>query len=767
MTKKSNEIEHIETATAPGEPEHHAAEQLLDQHQKADPTKEPGGNGEAPKEASATSSKPGASDDKASPSTDREQAVEPPTKPADAPAVTVAKAGSLNNPGPKARYPAGKRGFSHWVGRGKNAGFELLTNFVATISEEVLVIDGLNRPERSYVLLVGSDQVPSTTVKVSASEFDSMGWIAVELGARAWLAAGQGNKDKARFAIQLHSPAPSLRKIYKHTGWLQRDDGTWVYLHRGGAITANGNDRTQAVELDGVLESFDLPLPVDDKQAKECVRASLHFLDLAPDRVTLPLYAAIWRAPLGNSDFSIHLSGQTGCFKTTIATLAQQHFGARFGDKGLAAWFSTANYMEGLAFLAKDALLFFDDFVPGGKQAERQAARFFRSAGNKSGRGRMRGNASLRKTQYPRCLPGSTGEALPQGHSVQARIYTIDLEKGEVNRDFLTRSQEIARAGASARAMGAYVRWLAADYEGHLDRFQTRVLKLREEATQDDQHGRTPDIVANLAAGLGLFVDFATELGALSAEEGDELRERAWATLLAGAADQTKEQKTEDPVLRYFELIRAALATGKAYVYDETGQGTCANSLGKAPPNPTRWGWTLVGSRSRAQPTRAVNAEKIGWLKEEGGQLHLYLEPHAAYQIASKMARDEDQALGTSKGTLHKRLKERGYLLTREAARQTLTVRRNLEAATRTVLDLDAKRFLAEGPDGKIDTATGRASAEQAPTGCEASATESEEQEGAKREARRKADVLAVRDRLTEKAQDFASRAWDVDEEVQ
>jgi hypothetical protein len=49
----------------------------------------------------------------------------------------------------------------------------------------------------------------------------------------------------------------------------------------------------------------------------------LNFLALAPDRVTFPLLAAVYRAPFGNTDFSMFLVGKSGVFKTALAALCQ------------------------------------------------------------------------------------------------------------------------------------------------------------------------------------------------------------------------------------------------------------------------------------------------------------------------------------------------------------------------------------------------------------------------------------------------------------
>src|SRR6202023_3844663 len=81
---------------------------------------------------------------------------------------------------------------------------------------------------------------------------------------------------------------------------------------------------------------------------------------------------AVWRSILGAADFSLFVYGATGRFKTALASLLQQHFGAGFAANCLpGSWTSTANFNERLAFIAKDTLFVIDDFRPGAAERRR------------------------------------------------------------------------------------------------------------------------------------------------------------------------------------------------------------------------------------------------------------------------------------------------------------------------------------------------------------------------------------------------------------
>jgi hypothetical protein len=64
-----------------------------------------------------------------------------------------------------------------------------------------------------------------------------------------------------------------------------------------------------------------LPDPPEGKELVRAIRASLRLLTLAPDRLTFPMLATVYRAVLGDSDFGVHLSGATGEGKSEIAAL--------------------------------------------------------------------------------------------------------------------------------------------------------------------------------------------------------------------------------------------------------------------------------------------------------------------------------------------------------------------------------------------------------------------------------------------------------------
>ena len=313
-----------------------------------------------------------------------------------------------------------------------------LANFQAEIIEQVTHDDGA---EQRTVLSIqgtmsGGRDLPA--VQVSAEEFSRMNWPIQHWGVNAVVSAGMSSRDHLRAAIQLLSPSVARRVEYAHTGW-RLIENRWLYLHAGGAIGPDGEDTTIAVALPDGLAGYRLPAPPTSEGLRLAVRASLGLLNVAKRRITFQIFASAYRSVLGNVDFASFLVGPTGVFKSELSALEQQHFGPELDARHFpGSWSSTANALEATAFPVKDAIMVVDDFAPGGatndiQRLHRDADRLLRAQGNHSGRQRMRADGGLRPTKPPRGLIVSTGEDLPRGQSLRARLMVNEIGPGDVN----------------------------------------------------------------------------------------------------------------------------------------------------------------------------------------------------------------------------------------------------------------------------------------------------------------------------------------------
>jgi hypothetical protein len=550
-----------------------------------------------------------------------------------------------------------------------------LTNFDARIVSDLLLDDG-ERDRREFgVEAELADR--QTTFLLSAAEFARMDWVLNRLGPRAIVYPGQ--KQHARAAIQWLSGEIRQEHIYTHLGW--RKHGLhWVYLHSGGALGSGGLQSGVQVQVPAALECYLVHSPQNTEEIVEAVRASLDCLSVAPDRISFPLLAAVYRAVLGKTDFSMFLAGQTGVFKTALSALCQQHFGRSMDATSLPANFSsTGNALEGIAFHAKDALLVVDDFAPTGthrdSELDRIAERLFRAAGNQQGRSRLIGSGRLSAPKPPRALVLATGEKVPPGRSIRARLLIVEVDPGDVDRSQLSRCQQAAGQGQLSAAMGAYLTWVASRYEEWQTRLRTRVQEIRREGRGRSIHARLPGILAELQTGWGIFLEFALEVGAIGRAEKEQLVERSEQALDKLAERQAQYQLADDPASLFVSLLQAALKRGRAHAADREGG---------APKEAAAWGWQSEPTSRQLVP----HGQRIGWVTGDD----LFLDPAVSYQVARVVGGAE--SLPLSEQSLRRRLHDHGLLVSTDAGRQMLTVRRTLEGCPRQVLHLNAAVLL-------------------------------------------------------------------------
>jgi len=562
-----------------------------------------------------------------------------------------------------------------------------LTNYQAAIVTNIRLDDGVE--SRCEFEIAAELLGRKSRFTIPASGFVTMDWPIEKMGSAAITYPTQ--RDYARTAIQALSLTAAEKIVYTHTGW-RNVDGLWVYLHAGGAIGADGAVPNVDVRLLGAMGRYELRIPASPTTREAAVRASLRLVELGPPSISFPLLAATYRAVFGDADFSVHLAGETGTFKSELAAVHQQHYGSAMTRLHLpGAWSSTGNALEAMAFQAQDAVFAIDDFAPQGSSVDvaryhMTAERVFRAVGNRSGRGRLDSNARLREPKPPRALILSTGEEIPRGQSVRARLLILEISKGNVDARELAECQRDAGAGLYAEAMAGFLQWLAGHYDQARAKFEAKVAQHRARALSDMAHARTPDIVASLQAAFELFAEFGVAAGAIDAAEAARLAERCWDALCEAGAAQEKHQGETDPTARFLDLLRSVLSSGRAHLEALTG--------GEPNQSPDSCGWR----RENAGP-RMPCGECIGWLDDD----NLYLEPTAAFRGAQLAARDTGEAIPVSEQTLRRRLRDKGLLASTDKKRETLTVRRTIGGTSKDVLHFRRSTILPEGHDDGLE----------------------------------------------------------------
>ena len=135
-----------------------------------------------------------------------------------------------------------------------------------------------------------------------------------------------------------------------------------------------------------------------------------------------------------------------------------------------------------------------------------------RDAVNRQGRDRATVDGGLQESKFPRCLLLVTAETGPPDGSGVPRTLVLPVVAedkkngvvGTLDPDVLAGLPRAGAAGLFARAMAAFLRWLAPQYDavrlGLGDEVERRARDLREEMADAGLHARTPEIAIYVKA---------------------------------------------------------------------------------------------------------------------------------------------------------------------------------------------------------------------------------------------------------------------------
>ena len=570
-----------------------------------------------------------------------------------------------------------------------------LCNFAAFITHQLTVDDGSNMPTVRYTVQAKlAEGKPLPDVEIDAEEFEAVAkWVPRNWGADAILFIPPSQAYTISRAIKELSRANGMKRetIHTYTGWATVN-GKRAYLTAGGAISADGFDPNVRVNLGhNRLAYYKLPAPPDDPaKLKKAIKWSLGFLSLAPRRVSVPLWAAMYGAPL-MSMFSLNAVlwpyGPTQSGKSTLTMLALAHFGEQFikgrDYQAPKDWMSTITDLEGAMFATKDIPLVIDDFAPQftgigeSRDIHKKAHNVVRSVGNRSSRGRANADLSERMQRPPRGMVIGTAELPLTGQSIVGRMIYIPFERGDVpfsssDPGPLDWAQEAAGPGQGmySLAMAAYVQWLAANW----DQIMADAKADHERANQyartvfPSTQSRLMDYYAALYTYSRAPLRFFAHVGAESPDVLNELGESVIpAALVEVLSSQSKRVAGQSPVIRLFEALGDLMLNRKAHL------------------NP----------RDTDAPAPPLNSTLIGWYgKEDGtGKREIYIRLTQCIGLVKDYLTRAGEGFDVSTDSLQREIWQAGLLTRRGGSEYTISVWVREEKKTVRCLAIDADRL--------------------------------------------------------------------------
>lgn len=579
-------------------------------------------------------------------------------------------------------YEATDHGLIRWEFRQAEGWTPIqIANFTARVVEDLRIDDGvvIGHEYRMEAILDGGKR--TETIDLSSTQFDRMNWLG-RFGIGAII--NPGCERQVRAAIKYLSAGQySSRNVYRHTGW--RTIGSrMLYLHAGGAIAKTGPIRTVETKLSSNLSDYVLPAPPRTQaRLTEVIASLLRFLDVAPDRITVPLLSAMCRSVLGGAKLTVHLTAKWQTGKTELAALMLQCFGPLMNadTPKKISWSSTENFLEQMAFEAKDTLLLIDDFKPNGTPQNKQewhskADRVIRAQGNRAGRGRLNADLETVASKPPRGLILSTGEETPNGQSLQSRMVVLQVSPEDINKKLLTRCQEDAGAGLYAEAAAAYIRWLP-DYLDRMEALFFTELNRYRQIFHGNAKGlqRAPDNIFQLAIALRVFLSFAVQMNGLTIQQAQAVWSRATHAYAEAMRTAQTLQSINDPELRFFELLNSLIDCGAGHIASAKDGGAPAKA-------DELWGWK---QREAGRPGVQPQGVCLGWIHKDG----LFLQEAIVWPEVRNVAERCNERFEITFTQLKRQLFQRKLLLTcdiENPQRRCFTVRKTCAGKLRELL---------------------------------------------------------------------------------
>jgi hypothetical protein len=349
--------------------------------------------------------------------------------------------------------------------------------------------------------------------------------------------------------------------------------------------------------------------------------------------VTYSLLAAVAAALLarfapGADPFTLWLTGLTGAGKSFLAKLFMNFFGDFPVASGrFAAWSATANYLQRQGYFFRDCLYLVDDYKPE-VVLHYQVVRVLQNYADRTGRGRLKVDATTNTTRPVRGLMVSTGEDVPE-HTASAVARSIVIDVPQQAKD-LERGARCVDASPGYRAVTAdFIQHLLA--QGRTQSFAASVSALRQRYYQDiagqQNDSRIAGNFALLAAAFAEAAAYFQDVWPGWEKEAERFLEQD----LVAARDRMLGAVREQQASEVFWTVLGTLVHNKAVALGSFSEATKGKPVvGKAIAQPPVPGLLFISTdlalaavnqclRAQGRPELKVShATLLGQLRREG-----------------------------------------------------------------------------------------------------------------------------------------------------
>lgn len=454
------------------------------------------------------------------------------------------------------------------VGKTDNAGNKCeestgLSNHTPIVKKILHTNDGYETKEEVVVCVLMNGR-KSEDITITLKDILSQN-PNIKFGAACRIFLGRGVKAKYSEAMQIQCEKAPVYTIYQHTGYAEVD-GKRVFLNGGYSVTEDGLTDQYNVELPGQLENYRFTSERSPDRFKT-------LLTLLPTVAHTPLiYAGLglsFLTPLNallrdkgiEPCFILYFTGKTGSRKTTLAKLFLNFFGTfDNGTAPPASFRDTVNAVEMKFALTDSTLVLLDDRIPSvnpkvKNQMENMEQATARQIGDRSARGRLNADSTLKTAYRPKCNLIITAEESFSnvGESAIARSISVELKPSDVNLSALTEVQQ--KAEHLNQCMSDYIRFVLTNWDSISDKVKPMFLELRNKA-QSGGHGRLAECVAHLQIGIIFMCEWLISEGVIDEAQAEKMKSVSWEVFVKLAERQNRRITEEKPVKLFLNAVR-------------------------------------------------------------------------------------------------------------------------------------------------------------------------------------------------------------------
>lgn len=455
---------------------------------------------------------------------------------------------------------------------------EPFANHAPVVKKRVIIDDGYEDREEIVITPLRNGKSEKS---VSLSLKDILGQTPnSKMGAACRILPGNNNKAYYRDFIQIQCEDIEPEQIYQHTGWAIIDEQR-VFLNGENSVTANG--LTHDYNVVPVSQRLAAYRFVSEKN-NDRYDTFFRLLKVAPKPLIFACLGYTFLTPLNailremsiEPRFILYLIGKTGTRKTTMAFLFLSFFGVFNGTPPLN-FGDTANSIEKSMALTDSTLLLLDDRYPSPNSYQAQKMESveqsaIRQIGDRSSRGRMNADGSLKKDYVPKCnlLVTSEEHFSNLGESAVARSVSVELNEGDIDLEELSKIQ--AHTGDLNACMSDYIQFVIEKWDEIRNEIKDKFIEYRS-AAQKGYHGRMAESVAYLSIGFEYMCQFLESQGVMNTKQSETARGQSWEVFMKLAAEQDKRIREETPINLFLSALKEDLDSEKVAVASITADG--------------------------------------------------------------------------------------------------------------------------------------------------------------------------------------------------